>query len=104
VISHSCEIDKLKETGEGRVLVAPVLSIDGLEPEMRTTVLQQEHLALLPLPEIPTLGTHYADLRLITPVERSLIKDSERIASMTEQGPDRLYAQVFKFIMRKELP
>lgn len=104
VISHNCALDKQKEAGEVRVLVAPVLSIDGLEPEMRRTVLQQDHLALLPLPEIPTLGTHYADLRMIMPVQRSLIKDTERVASMTEKGLERLYAQVFKFIMRKEPP
>ena len=100
VISHSCELDN--QNSGGKVLMAPVALIDTLESALRTTVIEQKHLALMPLPELPTLGTSYADLRLIIAVPRALVLDSERLASMTDAALHRLYAQVFKFIMRKD--
>jgi len=100
VISHDCDLDK--QRANGKVLLAPIASIQTLEPAMRSTVLDQKHLALLPLPLVPGLGDSYADLRSITPVPRELVLDSERVVSMNPSGVDRLYAQLFKFTMRRE--
>ena len=100
VISHDCDLDKQRENG--KVLLAPIGSIQTLDPTTRFTVLEQKHLALIPLPLVPGLGDSYADLRLITSVPRELVLDSERVVSMNQSGIERLYAQLFKFTMRRE--
>lgn len=102
VISHDCDLDKQRENG--RVLLAPIASIEPLEPGMRATVLAQKHLALIPLPQVPGLGDLYADLRSITSVPRKLVLDSERGVSMNQSGVERLHAQLARFIMRREPP
>ena len=102
VISHDCDLDKPRENS--KVLLAPIASLETLDPATRFTVLEQKHLALLPLPAIPEIGDSYADLRLVTSVPRDLVPDSERLSSMNENSLERLYAQLFKFIMRKQPP
>lgn len=102
VISHDCDLDKPRENS--KVLLAPIASLETLDPATRFTVLEQKHLALLPLPLIPEIGDSYADLRLVTSVPRDLVLEPERLASMNEGGLDRLHAQLFKFIMRKQPP
>jgi hypothetical protein len=100
VISHDYDLDKL----DSKVLLAPVASLQSLETATRATVREQRHLALLPLPLVPGLGDSYADLRLITPVPRELVLDSNRVVSMNPDGVDRLHAQLARFIMRRERP
>jgi hypothetical protein len=100
VVSHDCDLDKQRENG--KVLLAPIAAIQTLALTTRLTVLEQKHLALLPLPLVPGLGDSYADLRLIASVPRELVLDSERLVSMNQSGVERLYAQLFKFMMRRE--
>lgn len=100
VISHSCELDK----GKGRVIVAPIAPISSVPEEQQHKILGQEHFALMPLPNIPEIGTSYADLRSISFLHRDIVDSSRRIASMSEMATERLIAQIVAFFARKKLP
>jgi hypothetical protein len=86
------------------VLIAPIGKIDLLSAETQSAVLQQRQIALMPLPDIPQIGSCYADLRLITPVSRDAIDNAVRAVSMTESARDRLHAHLVMFFLRKVLP
>jgi hypothetical protein len=101
VVSHSCEIDK--QVRNKRVLVAPVAPADRLEPKLREAVFRQRKYAFVPLPDVPTLGDSYADLRLISFVPREVLRDDRRVASMSEDGRDLLHTRLFAFFTRKDL-
>lgn len=98
VVSHSCDLDKHER--RGRVLVAPMRSVEALTPDVRASVMNQERIALMPLPDVPGLGSHYADLRLISPLPIELINEDVRIASMSTEGLERLQVQLVKFFTR----
>jgi len=100
VISHSCELDK----GKGRVAVAPIAPISSVSAPQREAILNQTHFALIPLPEIPEIGTCYADLRSISVLHRDLVDSRRRIASMSDAATERLIAQIVAFFTRKKLP
>lgn len=104
VLSHSCELDK-KRNGP-RVLMAPVKPLGelGLSDEVTAQVLQQQVFALLPLPDVPSIGTLVADLRCTTSVPRAIVDDGTRVASMTTAALRRLAAQLVGFYLRLELP
>lgn len=98
VVSHSCDLDKNER--KARVLVVPTRELAALETVNRQQVLEQRRRALMPLPAIPSLGDRYADLRLMTAVDRGLLPDETRVASMTDHGVRRLQAQLASFFLR----
>jgi hypothetical protein len=100
VLSHDCDLDKPR--GNQRVLVAPIATIAGLEPMLQRTILEQRHLALMPLPALSPLGDSYADLRLIAAIPREVVLDEKRVASLTDEARERLQAQILKFLFRRE--
>jgi hypothetical protein len=105
VISHGCELDKMEgNPRRHRVLLAPVFPIDSVENEHRQQILSQSNRALLPLPQVPTLGTCYADLRSIFASARASVDAAVRLASMTTRSELRLHAQLVAFLLRKEAP
>lgn len=97
VLSHSCDLDKKEK--KAKVIVAPIRTINSLIDQVRDTVMKQSRRALMPLPEIPTLGTYYADLRMMAFIDRKLT-EQKRIASMTDMGGRRLQAQLVAFFTR----
>jgi hypothetical protein len=100
ILSHSCELDKDK----ARVIVAPVAQITTVEPSQRDGILEQKHFALMPLPDVPELGTCFADLRSVAALHRTTVDEGRRIASMTALANKRLAAQIVAFFCRVELP
>lgn len=100
VISHSCDLDK----GKGRIIVAPIALIASVPPEQQQMILEQRHFALMPLPDIPEIGTHFADFRSLSVLHREIVVSNRRIASMTESATVRLHAQIVAFFTRKKLP
>ena len=93
VLSHDCEIDK-----EKRVLIAPVLSIATVTGDALEAVRNGKRYPFLHLPEIPQkLVESYLDLRGICFVERKVVDNVERLASMSEDGVERLHAQIIGF-------
>lgn len=101
VISHSCELDD--KPNVGRVIVAPVGSIERVpDSGFRERIMAGARRAFMPLPGTPKIGDAYADLRAITFVERALVPDANRVASMTEEGVYRLQAQVVGYFSRLE--
>jgi hypothetical protein len=103
MLSHSCELDKGGASNK-RVVVAPVLPIDDIAESQRENLLAQKYFNLMPLPEIPGIGTCYANLRLITSIHRDVIGNETRVASMTPAALKRLMAQLAAFFMRLEPP
>lgn len=101
VLSHDCEIDKVSRP-TARVLVAPVIPLDTMPEELRGVVLRQEKYALMPLPDVPSLWTGYADFRLITSVSRATIDAAGRMASLSETARERLEVQLAAFFVRRE--
>jgi hypothetical protein len=102
VLSHDCDLDKPR--ANQRVLVAPIQQIAGLEPTHQRTILEQRHLALMPLPAFGSIGDSYADLRLMVSVPRETVLDDKRIASLTDEGRERLQVQIMMFLFRREPP
>ncbi len=99
VISHSCELDK----GKGRVIVAPIAPISSVSEDQQHKILGQKHFALMPLPEIPEIGTSYADLRSISALHRDIVDSARRVASMSDVATERLIAQIVAFFARKQM-
>jgi hypothetical protein len=97
ILSHDCEIDKSK-----RVQIAPVFALDSLPPENRLAVLEQRRFSLMPLPDVPKLGTCYADFRLMQPVRRDFLGLENRLASMNTDAVDRLQTQIAMFFTRRK--
>ena len=102
VLSHDCDLDKPR--ANQRVLVAPIGQLAGLDPALQTTVLEQRHLALMPLPSLAALGDSYADMRLLAAVPRKTVLDENRVASLTDDARYRLQVQILKFLFRREPP
>ncbi|HVT34253.1 MAG TPA: hypothetical protein VHE37_01615 [Nevskiaceae bacterium] len=99
VLSHGCEIDK---KNSARVLVAPVQKIDALEEPVRTKVMSQQDWSLMPLPNVAGLGDCFADLRLITPLQKPVLESCRKYSSMTDAAVARLKAQIHAFFFRSE--
>ena len=93
VLSHDCEIDK-----EKRLLVAPVLPMDTITGDALEAVRNGKRYPFMPLPEIPDVLTEsYVDLRGTCFVERELIDDASRLCSMSDDGVERLQAQLIAY-------
>lgn len=96
ILSYGCEIDKSK-----KILIAPVFAISSLPPENQIAVLEQRRFSLMPLPNIPRLGTCYADFRLIQCIRREYLRLEARHGSMTESAVDRLQTHLALFFTRR---
>lgn len=101
VMSHSCDLDKVHST---RVLVAPLVPIESIHPDQQAGVMAGGNLALMPVPEIPGLGNHFADLRSMTALPIEIAKTCTKAASMSEAGVKNLHGRVTAFFTRLELP
>jgi len=99
VVSHDCEIDKPSRSA--RVLIAPISQLDKLEESARQPIIEQKRYSLMPLPGVPQLGDYYADLRCLMWLDRKIVDQNKRIASMSEEGVLRLQAQLIGFFTRK---
>jgi len=99
VLSHDCDLDK----GKKRVVVAPVNPVANLAKHERESVLAQRSHSSLVLPDVPSLGACYADLRLTTAVDRAFLDIDKRIASLSEAGLGRLRLQLIGFFTRRDM-
>lgn len=98
IVSYDCEIDKSKRT-----LIAPIFGIETLPPENRIAVMEQRRFSLMPLPDVPQMGTSYADFRLMQVIRREYLHLNGRVASMNDDAVARLQAQLVAFFTRKML-
>jgi len=102
VLTHDCQLDKAKK--KVRVQVAVASDVNALSSEERSVVMNQRSLSMLVLPNIPQLGTYYADMRLIFTVDKRLLIESMRIASMTEQAKLRVQNQLIAYFSDRARP
>jgi hypothetical protein len=98
VLSHDCELDKQER--RRRVVVAPVLTVSDLPEAEREQVLAQRKVSRVVLPDVPLLGTGYADLRLIMSVDRDFLPLERRVGSLTPEGVGQLRLQMIAFFTR----
>lgn len=84
-LSHDCEI----ENDDGHRLVAVVRPITDLQPQHRRSILEFRHYAAFPLPEqqewSPSLALSFIDFRRITSMTPSVLKSSQKIATLSDQ-------------------
>lgn len=106
VVSHDCTMDN--DGQRSRIAVAPMAPLStlrNLDPKYKEAVLNQEQRSLLPLTNLPGLnGDFYADLRLITPVDRRVVDATTRVASMSAEGLERLQHQLADYYIRIDIP
>jgi hypothetical protein len=103
VLTHDCQLDK--DTKRARIQLAATADVDGLNAEERTKVMNQGSLSKLVLPDVPLLGsTYYADLRILFTVDKRLIVNSMRAASMTEEAKFRLQTQIVAYFTDRQMP
>ncbi len=101
VITHSCEIDKV---GMNRVLVVPVSPLSNLREQERVAVLAQDRFAFFPMAQMPNgWADSYADLRSMTFVDIRNVKEAKRVASLSDVGIVRLWAQIIGFFSDREI-
>lgn len=98
VLSHDCELDKKRRNR--RVQVALVSDIEKLSTDEKQVVMGQGRWSRLVLPGVPEFGTCYADLLIQVTLDRKIIDTRRRIASMSEQGGERLRAQIVAYFAR----
>lgn len=106
VVSHDCTMDN--DGQRSRISVAPMAPLSALaqtDPKYREAALNQQQRSLLPLTNVPGLnGDFYADLRLITPLDRRVIDAARRVASMSPEGLERLQHQIADHFIRFDIP
>lgn len=100
LLNHGCDIDK--STPKQKVMLALVEPIEKLPPEQREAVRAQRVVAQLYLPNVPSLGECFVDLRIITNVVLGHLKGKPRIASPSENAQIRIQAQLLTFFTRRK--
>jgi len=101
ILTHSCTLDK--PANRSRVVIAPlsVLVDHVTDPAIRDNIMAGGNIAMVPLPAVPTLGDCYADLRLMTAVNRDVLDEkNSRIATMNDVGVNVLQEKIAGFFVR----
>jgi hypothetical protein len=102
VLTHDCQLDKQKK--RARVQLAATSDIESLSAGDRTIAMNQRSLSQLVLPDVPQLGTRCADMRIIFTVDKNLIAEPMRVASMTEDAKNRLQNQIIAYFADRQRP
>jgi hypothetical protein len=100
VLTHSCTLDK--PLSRQRVVIAPIsVLVDQVSDQtVRDNIMSGGNIAFVPLPSVPVLGDCYADLRLMTAINRDVLEMKNRIATMTEVGVRVIQERVSGFFVR----
>jgi len=101
-VSHDCEFDD--QQGTKSILCARVELLSSVPPEHQAIIVRQQNIPRIFLPQLPTIGDCYANLRSVATIDRQVIKDAKRIASMTSEARALFQARLVKFFLRRELP
>jgi hypothetical protein len=102
VLTHDCQLDK--QAKKVRVQLAAATDIERVNSEERTKIMNQRSLSQLVLPDIPELGTYYADMRIVFTVDKSIITEPMRAVSMTEAAKNRLQNQIIAYFSDRQRP
>lgn len=101
LLNHGCDIDKPHTK---RLIVIPVFPLGSAPRDQRETIQNQGMIATFYLPDVPDLGDAFADFRLMNCLPAEVVKQSVRVAAMTEEARDYLGARLMAFFLRVELP
>ena len=80
-----------------------MLPLDRLNASEKAVVMAQGKYAHMVLPDIPEIGTHYADFQVQVTIDRRVVDGRRRVASMSDGGAERLRAQLVAYFLRLEL-
>jgi len=100
LLSHGCEIDKQNNK---RLTFVSVSRLSDLPPVDQERVAARQTVAMLYLPNVPSVGDAYADFRLISIVARETVNKKQRIASMQPEAQVWVHGHLFEFFVRKKL-
>ncbi|WP_061539848.1 hypothetical protein [Collimonas fungivorans] len=101
VLSYGCELENMKPNAA--VLIAPVTALSKLDNSLHEKILNQEVFRYLPVIDIPGIGNGYAHLGKTYALPSRLILSGDRIKSMTDEGIERVQAQLVGYYTRKKL-
>jgi hypothetical protein len=100
VVSHDCAIDKPNRTT--RFLFAPLSPLEALDPKVQDQVRNQAHLAYMYLPAIGEIPESCVDLRFICPLARDFVDSFKRVASLSDEGRERLQTAIVAFFVTRD--
>lgn len=98
-ISHDCEFDD--QQGTKSILCARVEPIASAPPEHQPLIEQQQNVPRMFLPQIPSVGNCYVNLRAVATIDRKVIAEATRLASMTDEARALLQARLVMFFLRR---
>jgi len=100
VLSHGCEIDKDSK----HRMVALIRPLSGVPPEGLEIIRSHNNLSACYLPAYgEIMGESYVDFRRITTLHPDFLKNSERIASLTDEAVKYVQTQFFRFVTRLDV-
>jgi hypothetical protein len=94
-------LDKHREN-RTTLLIAPVRPLSTVPSDTAKAILANRKFAAIPLVGLPQLGDAYADLRLISPLDRKVADDITRLRSMTDAAVEFLRIRVVHFFARAD--
>jgi len=98
LLNQSCDIDK---PGFTRLIVAPVLHLDGLGSAEQTNIRKNKTYARLHLPPYrDLLPESFVSFMEPMTVEKIFLEQSRRIVSLSEKGRRALYSQYIRWLTR----
>ena len=100
VISHDCEIDKDTK----HRLIALIRPLDPLPAQDQQTIREHRNVSDCYLPAYPgIIGESYVDFRRMTTLHPTILQNTERVLSLTEEGLKYLQIQLIRFVTRLDI-
>jgi hypothetical protein len=101
VVSHSCDLDK---PDAKYVLVAPLVPMATIQSEHQGAVRTGSNVSKMFIPGCDELGEGCLDFRLILPLPLTFVRGSKRVASMSDEARELLWARLVAFFTYRNMP
>lgn len=103
VLSHCCELEKQtkrKSNSRKPILIAPFVRLEDVGAGDREAIRQQRQWGAYYAGDVPGAGEGYFNLRGATAIDRSLVEQRKKLASMTDRARDGLKVRLIAFFTR----
>ena len=100
VLTHGCEIDQDSK----QRMVALLRPLSGVPSEGQEIIRKHRNFSACHFPAYgKIMGESYVDFRRITTLHPDFLKNSERIASLTDDAVKYIQTQFFRFLTRRDI-
>jgi hypothetical protein len=100
ILTHGCEMDKDSKHRQ----VALIRPLDLVQPEYKGFIRENKNFSYCYLPAYgEIMGESYVDFRRVTTVHPDLLKDLERIASLTDEAANAVQTLLIRFTTRRDI-